>query len=218
LSLLDFKNVSYANGGQTILSNLTFSIHSGDFLSITGPSGSGKSTFLKLCSHLISPVEGEIQFKGKDLNDYNPAELRRRIAYCFQTPFLFGETVRENMDFPFIVRNAKPDHRRVNELLSLFQMENEYLDKEVKNLSGGEKQRLALIRSLIFEPEILLLDEVTSSLDANNALIAEHVIAMMNEKGISVLWVTHNPEQIQKYANRLLTLEAGKIKSLEAKI
>ncbi len=215
MPLLEFRNVSYANDGQSILNNLTISVESCDFISVTGPSGSGKSTFLKLCSHLVSPVDGDIIFRGKSINEYNPAEFRKQIVYCSQTPFLFGETVQDNMDFPFILRNVKPDQSRIKDLFSLFQMEDGYLKKEVRNLSGGEKQRLALIRALIFEPEILLLDEVTSALDADNAQVTEAIISKMNKKGISVLWVTHSPEQLKEYANRLLTLKAGKVHSLE---
>lgn len=97
----------------------------------------------------------------------------------------------------------------------MFHMEEDYLNKNVKNLSGGEKQRIALIRSLLFKPEILLLDEITSALDVDNAIIVENVINSLNKEGIPVLWITHNPEQSRKYANKVLSIEAGKIKSLE---
>jgi putative ABC transport system ATP-binding protein len=94
-------------------------------------------------------------------------------------------------------------------------MTTDYLSKDVKNLSGGEKQRIALIRSLIFKPEILLLDEVTSALDVDNTVIVENVILTMHQEGTTILWITHNPEQSKKYSNKLLSLEAGKIKSME---
>jgi putative ABC transport system ATP-binding protein len=97
----------------------------------------------------------------------------------------------------------------------MFKMPSEFINKNVKNLSGGEKQRIALIRSLIFKPEILLLDEVTSALDIDNAKMVENIIFSLNKEGITVLWITHNPEQSRKYANRILSIEAGKIKSLE---
>jgi putative ABC transport system ATP-binding protein len=97
LSLLEFQNVSFNNDDKIILKNLSINIEKGDFISIVGPSGSGKSTFLKLCSHLISPTNGKIIFNGKSFIDYSPTELRKSIAYCFQTPYLFGETVMENI-------------------------------------------------------------------------------------------------------------------------
>lgn len=216
MSFLEFSHVSFTTEDQSILKNLSVRIESGDFLSIVGPSGSGKSTFLKLCCHLISPTDGTISFKGKNLNEYNPMELRKKISYCFQTPYLFGDRVKENLEFPFTIRNMPFDPERIEEFFSLFQMSSDYLNKEVKNLSGGEKQRIALIRSLFFNPEILLLDEVTSALDVANTKIVEQVIASLNKEGTTILWITHNPEQSRKHANKVLEIENGELRSLEA--
>lgn len=215
MSLLEFHNVTYIHSNKSILENISLNIEQGDFVSITGPSESGKSTILKLCSNLISPTEGKILFKAVDLNLYAPTELRKSITYCFQTPYLFGDTVIENIRFPFLIRDVQVDDVRVNELFSLFQMPVEFLAKEVKNLSGGEKQRLSLIRSLLFTPEILLLDEITSELDVENTKIVENVIKALNDNGITVLWVTHNPEQSRKFSDKLITLEVGKVKNIE---
>lgn len=215
LTLLEFENVSFINDSKTILKDINFSVNSGDYVSVVGPSGSGKSTFLKLLCHLISPTEGTIAYKNKSIMDYNPMELRKNVAYCFQTPYIFGKTVMDNISFPYSIRDIKVDTKKVEELFTLFNLGKEYLDKDVKNLSGGEKQRIALIRTLLFNPEVLLLDEVTSALDVYNTSIVENVVKALNEKGTTVLWVTHNPEQSRKYANKLLTIEAGEIKSLE---
>jgi putative ABC transport system ATP-binding protein len=215
LSLLAFQNVSFDNDGKSILSDISVQIEENDFISIVGPSGSGKSTFLKLCSYLISPTKGSIIFKNKNFTSYDPTELRKNIAYCFQTPYLFGDTVMENINFPFSVRNSKPDQKRITALFSMFHMTAAYLDKDVRNLSGGEKQRIALIRSLVFKPEILLLDEITSALDVANTNIVETVIDTLHKEGMTILWVTHNPEQSRKYANKLLSIADGEIKSLE---
>lgn len=215
MPLLEFQNTSFINDNKTILKNITISINQGDYISVVGPSGSGKSTFLKLCCHLISPTEGKILYKNRSIMEHNPMELRKNIAYCFQTPYLFGETVMDNISFPYHIRNIKMDFKRVEELLVLFNLDKEYLKKDVKNLSGGEKQRIALIRTLLFKPEILLLDEVTSALDVDNTLIVENVMKTLNENGTTILWVTHNPEQSKRNAHKLLTIEAGEIKSLE---
>ena len=215
MSLLEFQNVSFYDDDKIILKNILVSIEKDDFISIVGPSGSGKSTFLKLCSHLISPTNGNIIFKGKNFTDYSPTELRKSIAYCFQTPYLFGDTVMENINFPFFIRNVKIDHQKVNDLFPMFHMTTDYLNKNTKNLSGGEKQRIALIRSLLFKPEILLLDEITSALDVENAKTVENVIASLNNEGITILWITHNLEQSRRYANKLLTIENSEVRSLE---
>ena len=215
MSILEFSNVSFSNDGKSILKNLNIHIESGDYISIVGPSGSGKSTFLKLCNNLISPSEGNISFNNKNISEYNPIELRKEIAYCFQMPHLFGNTVMDNLSFPFKIRNKKVDMDRIKYLFSLFSMDEEFIDEKVLNLSGGEKQRIALMRTLMFTPQVLLLDEVTSALDSENTLIVENIINKLNNEGSTILWVTHNEEQSTKYANKLLTLENGEIKSLE---
>ncbi len=215
MPLLEFQNVSFDGDDKTILKDISLSVESGDFISLVGPSGSGKSTLLKLCSNLISPTNGNIIFNGKNYLDYSPVDLRKSINYCFQTPHLFGNTVMDNIEFPYSIRKMKPDFTRINSLFDMFHMSADYLKKDVQNLSGGEKQRIALIRSMLFVPKILLLDEITSSLDVDNTLIVERVIASLNEEGTTILWVTHNPEQSRKYANRVLKLASGKIKSFK---
>jgi len=142
-------------------------------------------------------------------------EYRKQVAYCFQTPYLFGDKVINNLTFPFNIRNIVPDKKLISKYLEMFNLDEEILNKENKNLSGGEKQRISLIRTLLCKPEILLLDEVTSALDAENTQIVEEVVKKLNKDGITILWVTHNLEQSKKNANKLLTIEAGEIKSLE---
>lgn len=215
LSLVDFQNVTYINDNKSILKDISIDVDSGDFISVVGPSGSGKSTFLKLFAQLISPTEGNIVYKNKSYVEYSPIEWRKSIGYCFQNPYLFGDIVIDNLNFPYSIRNTKIDLKRVEELLSIFKLGRDCLDNKVKNLSGGEKQRIALIRTLLFKPEILLLDEVTSALDVDNALIVENVIQSLNREGITILWITHNPEQSKKYANKIITMENGEIMSLE---
>lgn len=215
MSLLDFRNVSFANDGKTVLRNVSFVVEAGDFISIVGSSGSGKSTLLRLCSYLISPTSGDVFYKGANMTGYSPTELRKSISYCFQLPYLFGSTVKDNLDFPFSIRNIPFNEVRVKELFLLFNISTTLLNADVQNLSGGEKQRIALVRTLLFLPEVLLLDEVTSALDAENTRMVEDAISSLNKGGITVLWITHDPEQSQKYANKIITLEAGEIKSLE---
>lgn len=215
MSLLKLEKVSYISDGKKILDNINIEVSKGDFISVVGSSGSGKSTFFKLCAHLISPTEGNITYNKKSIFDYNPIELRRAIAYCFQNPYLFGDTVIDNLSFPYEIRNEKADNKRIEFLLDKFSLNNAILNEEVKKLSGGEKQRISLIRTLLFKPEILLLDEVTSALDVDNTLIVEEVIRSLNKEGITVMWITHNPEQSKRYANKILTMENGKIRNLE---
>lgn len=213
---IEFQKVFYRQDEKDILQNINVGFSAGDYVSIVGPSGSGKSTFLRLCCHLISPSEGRVLINQHDMLLENPVELRKKVSYCFQTPTLFGDTVQDNIAFPYSIRGRKIDDERVRLLFSRFRMEESVLTQNVKTLSGGEKQRIALIRTLLFKPEILLLDEVTSALDSENTAIVEEAILGLNREGITVLWITHSAAQSRKYANKLLTIENGQIKSLEA--
>lgn len=211
MSILEFKDVEFTVGDKTILEGISLSIEEGEFVSIMGPSGSGKSTLLKLASDLSSPTKGQMLYKGKDFLEYPPTELRQEIRMCFQTPYLFGDTVKENLVFPFQVQRQEPDEKRICRLLHEFEMSDDFLDKEVSTLSGGEKQRIALIRSLIYEPKVLLLDEVTSALDVENTRIVEEAIQRRNERGVTILWITHNPQQSDRLADRRIVIEDGRI-------
>lgn len=209
--LINLDHVSYEHDGKKIINDVTLHIAEGDFITIIGSSGSGKSTLIRLIADLISPTEGNITFKGEDYHSFEPTKLRRKITMCFQTPSLFGETVWENMTFPFMIRDVSVDREKIESYFELFQMPKEYLEKDVYSLSGGEKQRIALIRSLLFDPEVLLLDEVTSALDEENTAIVEKVICERNEAGTTVLWITHNIEQSEKMGSRRIQIEAGEI-------
>lgn len=121
----------------------------------------------------------------------------------------------DNISFPYSIRGIKVDLQRVEEFFLLFNLDKEYLRKDIKNLSGGEKERIALIKTLLFKPEVLLLDEVTSALDVDNILIAKNVMRSLNHDGTTIIWITHNPEQSKKNVHKLLTIESGEIKLLE---
>lgn len=216
MSLLEVDEVSYINDNNTILNNISLSVDKGDFISVVGHSGSGKSTFFKLCADLISPTKGSISYLNKNYLTYNPLELRKKITYCFQNPNLFGDIVLDNFIFPYSIRNLAADYERIGMLMESFKFTEDYLKKDVRNLSGGEKQRIALIRSLLFKPDMLLLDEVTSALDTDNTCIVENVIKNLNNEGITIMWITHNPQQSKKYSNKVVTIEDGEIKALEA--
>jgi putative ABC transport system ATP-binding protein len=215
MEILQFKNVEYKDGDKRILHDVNVEISKGDFVSISGDSGGGKTTFMRLCSHLISPSDGNILFYGKDILEFDPVFLRREIAYCFQEPFLFGDKVEENLIFPFLVRNEIFDEARVFHFFETFHIQEDFLKRDVKNLSGGEKQRIALVRSLLFNPQILLLDEVTSALDSNNAKIVEEAVEVFHKEGLTVLWITHDEEQGKRISNKRIFINRGTIEIME---
>ena len=208
MALLELSNISYIVKDKSIIRDVSLSVNQGDYITIVGPSGSGKSTLLKLCSDLISPTSGTI----------DPESYRREVGYCFQRPYLFAKTVHRNILFPYDIRGLKPDMSRIEYLFDLLHMPLNYMERRNDELSGGEMQRICLIRSLIFEPKVLLLDEVTSALDTTNTSIVENVIDELHKKGITIISITHNEEQSLRTANRRITIVDGQLAKEEVLI
>lgn len=215
MSLLLCKDVGFKDGEQTILKEINIEIERGECLSIVGASGSGKSTLLKLFSDLISPTTGSLFYEGKSYHTYDPIQLRRKISYCIQLPCLFGQTVYDNLAFAYEVRKESPSKEKMKQVLESFGLAEDYLYKEVSILSGGEKQRVCLARTLMHTPDVLLLDEVTSALDSDTKRVIEAYIKELNKQGVTIIWVTHDLEQSETFFNRRLTVKEGKIEKVE---
>ncbi len=211
MALLELSNISYVVKDKSIIRDVSLSVNQGDYITIVGPSGSGKSTLLKLCSDLISPTSGTITYNERDLATMNPESYRKEVGYCFQRPYLFAKTVRRNILFPYDIRGLEPDMSRIEYLFDLLHMPLNYMERRNDELSGGEMQRICLIRSLIFEPKVLLLDEVTSALDSVNTAIVEHVIDELHKNGMTIISITHSEEQSLRMANRRITIVDGSL-------
>lgn len=210
-SILEVKHLSFSVGEKEILKDISFKIQKGDFLTIKGPSGSGKSTLLKLLAAIMNPSTGEIIYKGKPLSEYEITDYRKEVSYTFQNAALFGTTVADNLMFPYEIRNEPFDRDRAIALLDKVMLSKQYLDQKITELSGGEKQRVALIRNVLFTPEVLLLDEVTSALDAENRkVISDAILRLNRENNITVLWVTHNTDEINDAA-KTIEMKAGRL-------
>lgn len=204
--LLQLNNVGYQVGTTKILNNISFNLHPGEFKLITGPSGCGKSTLLKIIASLLSPTDGAILFAGEDITTLNPEYYRQQVSYCTQTPALFGDTVYDNLIFPWQIRNQRPDPGAFLADLARFQLPESILAKNINELSGGEKQRISLIRNLQFLPQVLLLDEITSALDESNKRNVNEIIhRYVRDKQTGVLWVTHDKDEIN-HADEIITL------------
>ncbi|HHE6468052.1 TPA: iron ABC transporter ATP-binding protein FetA [Providencia rettgeri] len=204
--LLQLNNIGYSIEEKTILDNVQINLQAGDFKLITGPSGCGKSTLLKIIASLISPTQGTIKFQGKDINTILPETYRQQVSYCTQTPNLFGQTVYDNLVFPYQIRKLPLNKEKVISDLHQFSLHESILDKGINELSGGEKQRISLIRNLQFLPQVLLLDEITSALDEENKIIVnEFIHHLTSDKKIGVLWVTHDQDEIA-HTNEVITL------------
>jgi putative ABC transport system ATP-binding protein len=213
--LLVLEDIHYQIDEQVILDAVSFTLKSGEFKLITGPSGCGKSTLLKIVSSLLSPTRGNIIFNGKNIDDVAPEEYRKQVSYCFQTPALFGDTVYDNLALPYQIRKLKPDEKKIRQDLTLLALPDSMLKKGINELSGGEKQRISLIRNLQFMPKVLLLDEITSALDEDNKRnVNELIRRLVAEQGLGVLWVTHDKDEIA-HADEVITLPLNRIDSQE---
>lgn len=214
--LLQIKEVGYSVGGNQILRNVNLSLSPGEFKLITGPSGCGKSTLLKIIASLLSPTEGSITFAGADISTLSPETYRQQVSYCVQTPSLFGDTVYDNLIFPWQIRGKRPEPEKFIADLAQFGLAQETLTKSVSDLSGGEKQRVSLIRNLQFLPQVLLLDEITSALDESNKRNVNDIIhRYAREQHVAVLWVTHDANEIS-HADDVITLQPQSGKMQEA--
>ena len=167
-ALIELKNVGYKVKDKIILNNINLKINAGSKTTFVGPSGAGKSTLVRLIARMISYTSGSITYKGKEIIDYEPTLYRQKVSYCFQQPTLFGNTVRDNLNFPFVVRKKKPDQTKIIQALKSVNLSDDFLDKGITELSGGERQRVAMLRNIIFQPDVLIIDEVSAGLDVNN--------------------------------------------------
>ena len=137
--LLQLKNVAWQAGATQVLNNICFNLRAGEFKLITGQSGCGKSTLLKIVASLISPTAGEILFEGKEINTLKPETYRQQVSYCAQTPALFGDTVYDNLIFPWQIRDKRPEPDVFLADLARFELPETILKKNINELSGGEK-------------------------------------------------------------------------------
>lgn len=207
---IKLDQVSYEVKGKKIISDLSLEVKRNDFLTITGPSGSGKSTVLKLIADLISPTSGSITFQDKDVNSYDPIQYRRQVSYCFQQPMLFGETVQDNLVFPFQIRKREFNQEKAIKSLASVDLNADFLTKKITELSGGEKQRVALIRNLMFKPQVLLLDEITTGLDNESKQIVHDLIQQVHKNDTTIIQVTHDNDEIQQ-AEKIIEIAEGKV-------
>lgn len=208
--IFEVKQLSYQIGETKILKDINLDIEKGKYLTVVGPSGSGKSTLMRILASMISPTSGEVLFNGQPLNSFDPTQYRQRVSYAFQQPTLFGKTVKENLEFPFEVRKKDFDESLVKHYLEMVNLNESYIDKNVNDVSGGEKQRIALLRNLIFQPEVLITDEVTAGLDAENKAIVHKMLNEFNDRGLTILRVTHDETEIDD-AKDLITIKNGEI-------
>ncbi|BAU27339.1 phosphate ABC transporter ATP-binding protein (PhoT family) [Aneurinibacillus soli] len=205
------KSYELDNRSITPLYNVTASIPGGAFIAITGPSGTGKSTLLRLLTRLEDPDSGHVVYRGRPLTEWEPTELRRRLHYVFQNPVLFPGTVADNITYPARLTDQTLADDTIHDLLTRVALPPSYANRTVEDLSGGEKQRVNLARSLSLCPNVLLLDEPTSALDEESTAHIEAEVTAYCQQGNTIIWITHSTEQAKRIADRIWQIENGQL-------
>jgi putative ABC transport system ATP-binding protein len=203
---LRVSDLSVAVDGRTLVSGLSFDLEEGARVALVGPSGIGKTMLLRAIALLDDPAGGTITLDGEAPEELGYPEYRRRVAYVMQRPVLFPGSVENNLRRPFshkAVGSAYPE-AEVRAILARLRLDPETFPAEARDLSEGQKQRVALVRALAVRPEVLLLDEPTSGLDAE---ATEAVEALLAESEAAILWVTHDRVQAERVSDR--TIELG---------
>ena len=224
-NMIDCKNLTkvYINGDvvTNALKDVSFSIEKGEFVSIIGPSGSGKSTLMHILGALDVPTSGTYFLDGHEVSKLNDDELsdmrRNRIGFVFQSFNLLPRTtVLRNVMMPLLYSGLTYEERekRAQECLEYAGMEKDKFHNLSNQLSGGQMQRVAIARSLINNPSIILADEPTGNLDTKTSHLVMDALKELNQKGHTVILITHEMD-VANYANRIIHIRDGMIEKDE---
>lgn len=213
MTFLDIQNVRKTYGDVTAVDEVSLSIEEGEFVSILGPSGSGKTTTLRMIAGFEEPDEGSIVVDGENLDGLPPED--RDMSMIFQRLALFPHmSVHDNIAFGLkLGSDASKDEidRRVTEALELVELEG-YGDRGITDLNGGEQQRVALARSIVVQPKVLLYDEPLSDLDRKlRETMRREISALHNRLGITSVYVTHNQREALTLSDRVAVMEDGQV-------
>ena len=217
--MLKVSKIEKSYGASKVLRGIDFRMEEGERVAIMGPSGSGKSTLLNCIGGIDCPDNGEILFEGQSLTNLSEQELcelrRNKISTIFQFFHLLPTlTARENIEFPMLLNSvsAKERNQKVDDLLNAVKIQHRACAFP-HELSGGEKQRVAIARSLSMRPKLILADEPTGNLDSKNTdSVLELIEKLSKQHGIAMLLVTHN-EEVTRICDQTITMNDGLILS-----
>ena len=205
-ALFAFAGVSVRFGSSQVLDGVDLAVPPDGITAVLGRSGSGKSTLTRLTNRLLDATAGTVSLRGTDVRDLDVLQLRRTVGMVFQRPTLFDGTVRDNLAATHV-----EDANAHEEMLDAVGLEAAFLDRSGATLSGGEAQRVCLARALLMRPEVLVADEPTASLDHEATLALERLARGLADRGVPILWVTHDLSQVERIADHRVTLEAGRV-------
>jgi len=208
------EKLSYEVGSERILDGVSLDVASGETVAIVGPSGAGKSSLLRLLDRLSEPTGGTVYLDGTDYRTLDPQTLRKRVGLVPQDPALRTGTVRENVTIGPRLRGETVSEERLADLLDAVGLAG-YADRTTSDLSGGEAQRVAIARTVVNDPEVILLDEPTASLDSAAEAEVERLLADLLASGErTAILVTHDERQAERLADRVARMADGRIVEL----
>lgn len=213
--MIELRNIEKSFGAHLVLDNMNLTFEKGEICMLLGPSGCGKSTLIRLINHLLEPEKGKILVDGKDIKEFDPQVLRRNMGYAIQGVGLFPHMhVLDNIAVvPKLLKWPKQKiNNRVDELLELVGLPENYGKKYPHQLSGGEAQRVGVARALAADPEILLMDEPFGALDPiNRQRLQEEFLKIQKKLKKTVVFVTHDVGEAVRMADKIVILQGGKI-------
>jgi putative ABC transport system ATP-binding protein len=210
-AILETDHLSREVGGARVIHDVTIEIHTGEVLAIVGPSGAGKSSFLRLLNRLDEPTGGTVRLERVDYRLIHPRDLRRRIGMVTQTAYLFPGTIADNLRFGPAQQGIELPAKTIEGLLMQAGLAGR-ADEDVAHLSGGEAQRVSLARALATVPTVLLLDEPTSSLDAEaKDGVEKLILRVVRTNGLTCVMVSHDLAQAARVADRVMVLNKGRL-------
>ena len=214
--MIEYKHVALRYTEKDILKDVNLRIEDGEFMVLVGPSGSGKTTMIKMINRLLEPTDGNIYMDGKRIKDYDERELRLSTGYVLQAIALFPNlTVAENIALIPEMKGWGKERvaSKTVELLEKVGLPaSDYADRKPYELSGGEQQRVGIVRAMIGEPKILLMDEPFSALDAISRKQLQALTKDLHKEfGMTTIFVTHDTDEALKLGDRIAVLEEGEI-------
>lgn len=218
--LIEFNHVAKSFENQTAISDLNFKIQTGEIFVLVGPSGSGKTTTLKMINKLIAPSDGEISFQNQPLTSYNTQKLRWQIGYVLQQIALFPNmTVAQNITLiPEMKGVDRHTARQAAEtLLDEVDLDPKiYCDRKPNELSGGEQQRIGILRAIASKPPLVLMDEPFSALDPLSRQQLQDLVLKLHQRAHNtIVFVTHDMNEAMKLGDRIAVMHLGKIEQLD---
>jgi putative ABC transport system ATP-binding protein len=208
--LLQFVDISMGFDDKMLVKGFNLTLDTNEVVGLTGQSGSGKSTLLRIAVDLVTPLSGEVLVLGRRLADWHPRELRRNVILVPQESQMFPNSVRDNLTWGLRAHGEWIEDEPLHQILNEVRLTHLGLENNAFNLSGGEKQRIAIARALIMRPKALLLDEPTSALDEESAKAVEAVLHdLIRKYQLGILIVTHNVDQAKRFASRVIEIKNG---------